>query len=92
MKRRHEGALNSGEYDSSEDDWYKEKGKEEEMERSAERKPCLVEGCGTLAQSRGLCKKHGGQNRKPCLVEGCGTLANSRGLCFKHGGDNRKSR
>jgi hypothetical protein len=39
------------------------------------KKPCLVEGCGTLAQSRGLCGKHGGGTRKPCLVEGCGTLA-----------------
>ena len=38
MKRRHEGALNSGEYDSSEDDWYEEKGKEEETERSMKRK------------------------------------------------------
>jgi hypothetical protein len=88
VKRRHEGALNSGEYDSSEDDWYKEKGKEEEMERSGEEAmPC---GGLRLAQSRGLCKKHGGDTRKPCLVEGCGTLANSRGLCFKHGGSKHR--
>ena len=47
-------------------------------------KPCSVEGCGALARSRGLCKKHRGG--MPCSVEGCGTLAHSKGLCFKHGG------
>ena len=52
----------------------------------SKRKPCSVEGCGTLAVSRGLCVKHGGDTaRKPCLVEGCGTLARNRGLCKKHG-------
>ena len=49
-----------------------------------------MEGCGTLAQSWGLCKKHGGGTEKPCSVEGCGTLAVSKGLCGKHGGDTKK--
>jgi hypothetical protein len=50
------------------------------------RKECEVEGCTTLAASRGLCGKHGGSTKKECEVEGCTTLASSRGLCCKHGG------
>ena len=56
--------------------------------RGDNRKSCSVEGCGTLAQNKGLCCKHGGgtPKTKPCSVEGCGTLAASKGLCYKHGG------
>jgi hypothetical protein len=45
-----------------------------------------VEGCGTLANSRGLCAKHGGGTRKPCSVEGCEkkALSGCAGRCTRH--------
>ena len=52
----------------SEEEEEEEKEKEEERPKSKSKKGpmqkrtrrCSVEGCGTLAQSRGLCLKHGG--------------------------------
>jgi hypothetical protein len=42
-----------------------------------------VEGCSTLSQKMGLCKKHGGGTR--CREEGCTKHAVSGGLCLAHG-------
>ncbi|ETW00139.1 hypothetical protein H310_07547 [Aphanomyces invadans] len=40
--------------------------------------------CKRAAQSKGLCKLHGGG--RPCLVEGCEKKAHMRQLCRQHGG------
>ncbi|KAG6587216.1 WRKY transcription factor 19 [Phytophthora cinnamomi] len=43
--------------------------------------------CGKFAQTRGLCKAHGGGSR--CRDPSCQKLAQSRGLCIAHGGGRR---
>ena len=56
------------------------------VRRVRARKECEVEGCTTLANSRGLCVKHGGSTRKECEVEGRWHLAAKGVYCAKHGG------
>jgi hypothetical protein len=48
------------------------------------RKECEREGCTTGAQSRGLCKKHGGGPR--CTEPDCEKAAQKGGKCSGHGG------
>ncbi|OWZ21414.1 hypothetical protein PHMEG_0004043 [Phytophthora megakarya] len=45
---------------------------------------CSVSGCNKQAQTRRLCKAHGGGVR--CRVVGCEKLVQTRGLCVAHGG------
>ena len=46
------------------------------------RKPCLMEGCATLAHKYGYCSKHGGYIR--CKQDGCEKYARKGGLCIAH--------
>jgi hypothetical protein len=46
------------------------------------RKPCLMEGCATLANAFGYCGKHGGYRR--CKQDGCEKKAQKGGLCKAH--------
>ncbi|CCI44904.1 unnamed protein product [Albugo candida] len=48
---------------------------------------CCKVPCEKFAQSKGLCKAHGGGSR--CRHEACGKLAQTRGLCIAHGGGRR---
>nr|CCA19767.1 conserved hypothetical protein [Albugo laibachii Nc14] len=48
---------------------------------------CCQVPCQKFAQSKGLCKAHGGGSR--CRHEACGKLAQTRGLCIAHGGGRR---
>ncbi|KAF0695655.1 Aste57867_13549 [Aphanomyces stellatus] len=45
---------------------------------------CQHKDCAKFAQTRGLCKAHGGGTR--CKVPSCVKLAQSRGHCIAHGG------
>ncbi|GMF15280.1 unnamed protein product [Phytophthora lilii] len=54
-----------------------------------QRRRCEVEGCTSLARSRGRCKAHGGGGR--CQFEGCTRAAQSGGRCVAHGGGMRCS-
>ena len=45
-------------------------------------KPCLMEGCATLANAFGYCGKHGGYIR--CKQDGCEKAAREGGLCRAH--------
>ncbi|CAI5731815.1 unnamed protein product [Hyaloperonospora brassicae] len=55
--------------------------------RNANRARCQFAGCEKFAQTRGLCKAHGGGSR--CRDPQCNKLAQSRGLCIAHGGGRR---
>ncbi|KAL4150457.1 hypothetical protein PRNP1_009859 [Phytophthora ramorum] len=55
--------------------------------RNANRARCQFAGCDKFAQTRGLCKAHGGGSR--CRDPNCNKLAQSRGLCIAHGGGRR---
>ncbi|EGZ10396.1 hypothetical protein PHYSODRAFT_337218 [Phytophthora sojae] len=55
--------------------------------RNANRARCRMPDCGKFAQTRGLCKAHGGGSR--CRDPSCQKLAQSRGLCIAHGGGRR---
>lgn len=55
--------------------------------RNSNRARCQHEGCEKFAQTRGLCKAHGGGSR--CRDASCNKLAQSRGLCIAHGGGRR---
>ncbi|GMF28214.1 unnamed protein product [Phytophthora fragariaefolia] len=55
--------------------------------RNANRARCRMPECGKFAQTRGLCKAHGGGSR--CRDPNCQKLAQSRGLCIAHGGGRR---
>lgn len=55
--------------------------------RNGTRARCQYEACDKFAQTRGLCKAHGGGSR--CRDESCHKLAQSRGLCIAHGGGRR---
>lgn len=55
--------------------------------RNANRARCRMPECGKFAQTRGLCKAHGGGSR--CRDPQCQKLAQSRGLCIAHGGGRR---
>ncbi|OWZ09392.1 hypothetical protein PHMEG_00017913 [Phytophthora megakarya] len=55
--------------------------------RNANRARCRMPECGKFAQTRGLCKAHGGGSR--CRDPSCQKLAQSRGLCIAHGGGRR---
>ncbi|KAG6966273.1 hypothetical protein JG688_00006846 [Phytophthora aleatoria] len=55
--------------------------------RNANRARCRMPECGKFAQTRGLCKAHGGGSR--CRDTNCQKLAQSRGLCIAHGGGRR---
>ncbi|KAI9981387.1 hypothetical protein PInf_009139 [Phytophthora infestans] len=55
--------------------------------RNANRARCRMTDCGKFAQTRGLCKAHGGGSR--CRDPSCQKLAQSRGLCIAHGGGRR---
>ncbi|KAG1698364.1 hypothetical protein DVH05_014867 [Phytophthora capsici] len=55
--------------------------------RNANRARCQFAGCDKFAQTRGLCKAHGGGSR--CRDPQCNKLAQSRGLCIAHGGGRR---
>uniref|UniRef100_A0AAV1TTT5 WRKY19-like zinc finger domain-containing protein n=1 Tax=Peronospora matthiolae TaxID=2874970 RepID=A0AAV1TTT5_9STRA len=55
--------------------------------RNANRARCQFIGCEKFAQTRGLCKAHGGGSR--CRDPHCNKLAQSRGLCIAHGGGRR---
>jgi hypothetical protein len=57
------------------------------LRRSANRARCQFEKCEKFAQTRGLCKAHGGGSR--CRDPDCTKLAQSRGLCIAHGGGRR---
>ncbi|KAH9100890.1 hypothetical protein Ae201684P_007081 [Aphanomyces euteiches] len=50
---------------------------------------CIVPHCSNAAQTRGVCKGHGGGSR--CKIENCGKSSQSRGLCRRHGGGKRCS-
>ncbi|RLN94357.1 hypothetical protein BBJ28_00016494 [Nothophytophthora sp. Chile5] len=50
-------------------------------------KRCSLDGCSSLARSRGLCKAHGGGKR--CQVPGCGLSDQGGGCCIRHGGGKR---
>ncbi|KAG7379665.1 hypothetical protein PHYPSEUDO_008300 [Phytophthora pseudosyringae] len=50
---------------------------------------CRFTGCTKRAQTRRLCKAHGGGVR--CRVPSCNKLVQTRGLCVKHGGGRRCS-
>lgn len=55
--------------------------------RNANRARCQFGDCDKFAQTRGLCKAHGGGSR--CRDPDCNKLAQSRGLCIAHGGGRR---
>ncbi|RLN66418.1 hypothetical protein BBJ29_009792 [Phytophthora kernoviae] len=55
--------------------------------RNVNRARCRMPECGKFAQTRGLCKAHGGGSR--CRDPQCHKLAQSRGLCIAHGGGRR---
>jgi hypothetical protein len=55
--------------------------------RNANRARCQFAECDKFAQTRGLCKAHGGGSR--CRDPDCNKLAQSRGLCIAHGGGRR---
>ncbi|KAL7688031.1 hypothetical protein Plhal304r1_c020g0071551 [Plasmopara halstedii] len=55
--------------------------------RQANRARCSIPECGKFAQTRKLCKAHGGGSR--CHHPNCRKLAQSRGLCIAHGGGRR---
>ncbi|KAE8886075.1 hypothetical protein PF005_g2483 [Phytophthora fragariae] len=55
--------------------------------RNANRARCRLPECEKFAQTRGLCKAHGGGSR--CRDPNCKKLAQSRGLCIAHGGGRR---
>ncbi|KAF4314863.1 hypothetical protein BBO99_00009789 [Phytophthora kernoviae] len=55
--------------------------------RNANRARCQFAACDKFAQTRGLCKAHGGGSR--CRDPQCNKLAQSRGLCIAHGGGRR---
>ncbi|KAE9043161.1 hypothetical protein PR003_g6158 [Phytophthora rubi] len=55
--------------------------------RSSNRTRCRLADCNKFAQTRGLCKAHGGGSR--CRHPDCQKLAQSRGLCIAHGGGRR---
>ncbi|RLN57941.1 hypothetical protein BBJ28_00002596 [Nothophytophthora sp. Chile5] len=55
--------------------------------RNANRARCQFADCDKFAQTRGLCKAHGGGSR--CRDPQCNKLAQSRGLCIAHGGGRR---
>ncbi|CAI5739916.1 unnamed protein product [Peronospora farinosa] len=55
--------------------------------RNANRARCQFATCDKFAQTRGLCKAHGGGSR--CRDPQCNKLAQSRGLCIAHGGGRR---
>ncbi|KAG1698366.1 hypothetical protein DVH05_014869 [Phytophthora capsici] len=55
--------------------------------RNANRTRCRLTDCNKFAQTRGLCKAHGGGSR--CRHPDCHKLAQSRGLCIAHGGGRR---
>ncbi|RLN61730.1 hypothetical protein BBJ28_00006187 [Nothophytophthora sp. Chile5] len=57
--------------------------------RSTNRARCRLTDCNKFAQTRGLCKAHGGGSR--CRDPQCHKLAQSRGLCIAHGGGRRCS-
>ncbi|RLN57937.1 hypothetical protein BBJ28_00002598 [Nothophytophthora sp. Chile5] len=57
--------------------------------RNANRARCRLTDCNKFAQTRGLCKAHGGGSR--CRDPQCHKLAQSRGLCIAHGGGRRCS-
>ncbi|ETI35439.1 hypothetical protein F441_18078 [Phytophthora nicotianae CJ01A1] len=55
--------------------------------RNTNRTRCRLTDCNKFAQTRGLCKAHGGGSR--CRHPDCPKLAQSRGLCIAHGGGRR---
>ncbi|KAF1328200.1 hypothetical protein FI667_g7115, partial [Globisporangium splendens] len=55
--------------------------------RNTNRARCQFPDCDKFAQTRGLCKAHGGGSR--CRDPTCNKLAQSRGLCIAHGGGRR---
>uniref|UniRef100_H3GKB2 WRKY19-like zinc finger domain-containing protein n=2 Tax=Phytophthora ramorum TaxID=164328 RepID=H3GKB2_PHYRM len=55
--------------------------------RNINRTRCRLTDCNKFAQTRGLCKAHGGGSR--CRHPDCHKLAQSRGLCIAHGGGRR---
>ncbi|EEY59887.1 uncharacterized protein PITG_13033 [Phytophthora infestans T30-4] len=55
--------------------------------RNTNRTRCRLNDCNKFAQTRGLCKAHGGGSR--CRHPDCPKLAQSRGLCIAHGGGRR---
>lgn len=55
--------------------------------RTTNRARCQFAECDKFAQTRGLCKAHGGGSR--CRDPTCNKLAQSRGLCIAHGGGRR---
>ncbi|KAG2776021.1 hypothetical protein JG687_00010727 [Phytophthora cactorum] len=52
-------------------------------------RPCSAIGCNKRAQTRRLCKAHGGGVR--CRISDCKKLAQTRGMCVAHGGGRRCS-
>lgn len=54
----------------------------------AERKLCVVQGCGKQSHARGMCNTHYTQERvrtaAPCRIEGCGGRVRTLGLCDAH--------
>lgn len=57
------------------------------VRRPSTRARCHLPDCDKYAQTRGLCKAHGGGSR--CRDATCNKLAQSRGLCIAHGGGRR---
>ncbi|ETV90796.1 hypothetical protein H310_14465 [Aphanomyces invadans] len=55
-----------------------------DKQTSSRRALCHHDGCVKFAQTRGLCKAHGGGTR--CKVASCSKLAQSKGHCIAHGG------
>eukprot|EP00985_Skeletonema_marinoi_P005228 scaffold2259_cov149-Skeletonema_marinoi.AAC.2 len=51
---------------------------------SAQRKPCLAEGCSRQSVVNGVCFRHGAK-RKLCDTDGCTNHSIRGGVCFRHG-------
>ncbi|KAK1743045.1 hypothetical protein QTG54_006642 [Skeletonema marinoi] len=51
---------------------------------SAQRKPCLAEGCSNQSVVNGVCFRHGAK-RKLCDTDGCTNHSIRGGVCFRHG-------
>ena len=47
------------------------------------RKKCKTEGCGNLAQTDGVCCKHGAKSPS-CIVENCLSIRKKNKMCCKH--------
>ena len=52
--------------------------------RKQYRKVCRFDGCNSLAQKRGACKRHGAKVKR-CKYDGCTNNVVREGVCIRHG-------